>query len=214
MARPRRRKQLRAISKATRKRIDHIAPDFVTTWTSRSADRRAQVFGSRTIFVRQTLHGNDDSSRECAAPTSMDRRKRTRPRIANQYRHAVSRLHTSEHVLRVTDDHVAVDRLAELIFRRLRLRLRIHHAHVRAVHLPATGERPLARKKLEKATAILQNVRGFIVVKTREAERILRHRANATVTRRKTIYKTVLLQRPANKRAHAVELAPIESSST
>src|SRR5690349_24213731 len=141
MARPRRRKQLRAISKATRKRIDHIAPDFITTWTSRSADRRAQVFGSRTIFVRQTLHANDDSGRECAAPTSMDRRKRTRPRIANQYRHAVSRLHTSQDVLGVANNGVAVDRLAELIFRRLRFRDGVHHAHVRAVYLPATGER-------------------------------------------------------------------------
>ena len=80
------------------------------------------------------------------------------------------------------------------------------------MYLPATRERPLARKKLEKATAILQNVLRRIIVKTREAERILRHRTDATLTRRETIYKTVLLQRPANKRAHAVVLAPVESS--
>src|SRR5690242_5041476 len=113
MARPRGRKQLRTIRKATRKRIDHIAPDFITTWTSRSADRHAQVLRPGFIFFRQTFHSFYNSSRKCAAPTGMDRRKRTRPRISNQYRHAVSRLHTGQHVLRVADDHVAVDRLAE-----------------------------------------------------------------------------------------------------
>ena len=40
-----------------------------------------------------------------------------------------------------------------------------------------------------------------VVVKAREAQRILRHTADAAESRREAVYKTVLLQRTANKRA-------------
>src|ERR1043165_1270807 len=182
MTRPRRHKQLRSLRKATRKRVDHVAADFIATWTSRSADGRAQVFCARAILLSQTLHTGNHRRRQRTPPTSMHRRKRTRPRIANQNRHTIGRLYAGQHVLGVADDHVAIDRFAELIFRRLRFRRKIHHAHVRAMYLPATRQRPLARKQLEKATAILQNVLRSVVVKTREAERILRHWTNATLT--------------------------------
>ena len=78
--------------------------------------------------------------------------------------------------------------------------------------LPTTREGPLARKKLEKAAAILQNVLRRVVVKTGQTQRVLRHCANAAKTSRKAVYKTVLLQRAADKRAQAVEFAPIKSS--
>ena len=51
-----------------------------------------------------------------------------------------------------------------------------------------------------------------VVVKSSQAERIMRHGADATLARRKTVYKAVLFQRTANQRAHAVKLAPVESS--
>src|ERR1043165_5883089 len=212
MARPRWRKQLRTIRKATGKRIDHITTNFVTTWTSRGTDRSAQVFRACAIFVNQALHARDHCRCQRAAPTRMDRRKRTRAGITNQYRYAIGRLHARKHTVSITDDHIAVDRLARVIHGGLRFGDRIDDANIRAVNLPATGEGPRARKKLEKATTILQNVLRRVVVKTGKAQRFVRHRADAALTRRKTVYKTVLLQRPANKRAHAVVLAPTEPS--
>jgi hypothetical protein len=70
----------------------------------------------------------------------------------------------------------------------------------------------LARKKLEKAAAILQNVLCGVIVKTGEAQRTVWHVTNATETRGKPVYKAILLKWQANKRAEAVKLAPIESS--
>jgi len=66
--------------------------------------------------------------------------------------------------------------------------------HFGAVDLPTTSQRPLARKKLEKAPAILQNVLRRVVMEAREAERIRRHVADAAETRRKAVYKTVFFE--------------------
>ena len=49
--------------------------------------------------------------------------------------------------------------------------------------LPAAGEDPLARKKLEKATTILQNVLCCVLVEAGQAERICRHLADAAESR-------------------------------
>src|ERR1051325_2600548 len=95
----------------------------------------------------------------------MDRRERARHRIPNQDRHTVSSLNTSEHASRRADDHVAIHSLAERVLRGLRILDTCDNAHVRAVDLPTARERPLARKKLEKATTILQNVLHRVVVK-------------------------------------------------
>jgi hypothetical protein len=76
--------------------------------------------------------------------------------------------------------------------------------------LPATSKGPLARKKLEKAATILQNVLRSVVVETGEAQRITRHVADAAQTRGKAVDKTVLLERFANESMHAVALAPVE----
>jgi hypothetical protein len=59
----------------------------------------------------------------------------------------------------------------------------LDHTHVGAVDLPTTGEGPLARKKLEKAATILQNVLRRVVVEPGEAERVGRHFANTAETR-------------------------------
>jgi hypothetical protein len=141
----------------------------------------------------------------------MDRGKRASYRIANQDRHTISRLHAGENVIRVAYDHVAVDRLAELAFRGLSIVSRVHNANIRAMHLPAAGEGPFARKKLEKAAAILQNVLRPIVVEPGKTQRIGRHIADAAKTGGKTIYESSILETCTNKRANAVELAPEKS---
>ena len=212
MTRTCRSEQFRAIRKAVCKRIDHFTPDFVTTRSSRNANRDSQVFGLRAVFIRQSLHTCDHRGSECATPTGVHGGKRTRARIANENRNAVSRFNSGEHSIRVADDHVAIDRLAKMILRGFCFFHRSDDTHVSAVNLPATGEGPLARKKLEKAAAILQNVLGPVIVKTGEAQRILWHVADATETRRETVYKTILLEWQANKRAQAVKLAPVETS--
>jgi len=79
------------------------------------------------------------------------------------------------------------------------------------VNLPTTGQRPVPRKKLEKATAILQNVLRFVVVESGKTKRVLRHVANAAETRGKAVNKTVLLEWATDERAHAFSFAPVES---
>src|SRR5687767_11914700 len=212
MTRTRGRKQFRSIRKATCKSVNHFTADFVTTRSSRGANRHAQIFGPRPVFVRQTVHARYCRRRECAAPTGMHGRKRTRLWIANENRNTISRFYSGENSICVTDNYITIDCLAKLVLRGLRFFHRSDDTHVSAVNLPTTREGPLARKKLEKAAAILQNVLRYVVVKTGEAQRIVWHVTNATETRGKTVYKTILFKRQANKRAEAVELAPVESS--
>src|ERR1043166_6615716 len=142
----------------------------------------------------------------------MDRRERARHRIANQDRHAISSLNTSEHVLRRADDHIAVHSLTERVLRGLRILGTCDHAHVRSVNLPTTRQGPLARKKLEKATTILQNVLRRVVVKPGKTKRIRRHVADAAESRREAVDEAVFFEWRTNKRAHAAGLAPVKSS--
>src|SRR5689334_5504118 len=141
----------------------------------------------------------------------MHGRESTSHRIAEQNRNTIRRLDTCEHAFGVTDDHVAKDRVAAFVLSGLRFLLRLDHAHVRAVNLPATGEGPSARKKLEKPAPILQNVLRRVVVETGEAQCGGRHRADAAETRREAVDKTVLFEWGADERAYAVYLAPVET---
>src|SRR6185369_44966 len=164
------------------------------------------------VFVTHALDANDDSARQRSTPARMNGGECARNRIADQYWNAVRCLHAGQHALRIADNHVAIDRVAVLVLSRLRFFPRINDANVRAMHLPATSQGPLARKKLEKAAAILQNVLRSIVVEARETQRIARHFANAAETGGKAVHKTILLERFANKRADAVDVAPVETS--
>src|SRR5687768_11589153 len=80
---------------------------------------------------------------------------------------------------RVTDDHITVHRIAELVLRWFRILSGRNNTNIRAVDLPATREGPVAGKKLEKAAAILQNVLRSIVIEPGETQRVRRHVADA-----------------------------------
>ena len=112
---------------------------------------------------------------------------------------------------RIAHNHVAVNGIAKLVFRRLRFVSICNDANIRAMHLPATRERPLARKKLEKAATILQNVLRSIVVESREAQRVGRHVADAAETGGKAVNESIFFESRTNKNANSVELAPVES---
>src|SRR5215813_10202021 len=176
MTRARWREQFFSVFESAGKRLDYFSPDLVTTWTSRSANRHAQVLRFRVILLRQTLDARDDCRGQSSTPTSMHCCKSTSHRIAEQDRNAIRSLHTGQHAFRVADDHIAKDRVAAFVLGGFRFLLRLDHAHVGAVNLPATGERPVARKKLEKPATILQNVLRRVVVKAGEAQRAGRHR--------------------------------------
>ena len=112
---------------------------------------------------------------------------------------------------RIADNDVAVDRFAELARRRLGIVSVRHDANIRAMDLPTTGERPLARKKLEKAATILQNVLRGVIVEAGETERVRRHLADAAETRGEAVYKTICFKWSTDERANSVELAPVET---
>src|ERR1043165_1989523 len=202
MSRSRWREQFLSVFKATGERVDYVSANFITTWTSSSANRHAQVLRVRIVFLHQTFDTCEHSRSQRPAPTSVHCRQRTRHRITEQDRNAIRRLHTSQHARRVTDNHIAEDRVAAFVLSRLRFLLRLDHAHVRAVNLPATGQRPVAGKKLEKPATILQNVLGCVVVETGETQRAGRHRADATAASREAVDKTVLFEWRADEGAY------------
>src|ERR1043165_9914725 len=211
MSRTRRRKQFLSVFKATCKRIDHVSANFITTWTSSGADRHAQVFRLSVILLRQTLDAREHGLSQRPTPTSMHRGKRSRHRIAQQNWNAIRRFDAGQHVLRITDNHVAEDRIAAFVLGGLRFFFRLDHAHVSAVNLPATGQRPVTGEELEKPATILQNVLGRVVVETGETQRAGRHRADAAKTRREAVDETVLFEWSADEGPYAVDLAPIEA---
>src|SRR5687768_1052768 len=86
-----------SVTKFLDERIDHFGADFITTRSSRSPDRDAQVRGVRAVFVTHPLDADDDRARQCSAPTRMDRGKRARTLVAHQDRNAVGRLHAGQH---------------------------------------------------------------------------------------------------------------------
>jgi hypothetical protein len=112
---------------------------------------------------------------------------------------------------RVTDNHITVHGIAELVFCRFRFLSRIYNANVGAVDLPATREGPFAGKKLEKAAAILQNVLRSIVVEPGKTQGVRRHVADATETRGEAINKSIAFEGSTNKSANSIAFAPVET---
>jgi len=76
--------------------------------------------------------------------------------------------------------------------------------------LPAAGQGPLSGKKLEKAATILQNVVRRVFVKAGQIKRVVGKGTDAAQPRREAISESVLFQRRANQRSHAVEFAPVK----
>ena len=112
---------------------------------------------------------------------------------------------------RVTDDHITVNRIAELVLRRFRILGGMNNANIRAMDLPTTREGPIAWKKLEKATTILQNVLRSIVIEPGETQRVRRHMADATETGGKAINESILFEGSTNKSANSILFAPVEA---
>src|SRR5215208_5427819 len=183
MTRTRRCKQFLSVYKAAGERVDYIATHFVATCTSRSADCDPQVLRLRIVFVNHSPYCHDYSGRECASPTRVYSRKGAAHTIPQQNRNAVGSLDTCQDSTRITDYHIAKNRLTLLVLSGPGFLHCMDHAHVSAVYLPATGKNPLALKKLEKAATILQNVLGCVLVEACETQCIRRHLADAAETR-------------------------------
>src|SRR5204863_5990811 len=111
----------------------------------------------------------------------------------------------------IADERIAAIVIAGCIRSLLCLLGLAHNANVGAVHLPAAREGPLTGKQLEKAAAILQNVVCGVFIKAGKVQRIVGHGANPATARGKTIDEAILLERSADKRAHAVEFAPVKT---
>src|ERR1041385_6595737 len=211
MSRTRRRKQFLSVLKLICERLDHFAPDFITTWTSSGANRHSQVLRLRVVLLREALDARQHRRSQSPTPAGMHCRKRASHRIAEQNRNAIRRFYSGQHTLCITDNHIAENRVAPLVLSGFRFFLRLDHAHVSAVNLPATCQRPVAGKKLEKPATILQNVLCRVVVETGETQRIERHRADAAETRRETVDETVLFEWSADEGTYAAGLAPVKS---
>src|SRR5688500_16068044 len=115
---------------------------------------------------------------------------------------------------RVTDDHVTVHRIAELVLDWFRILSGRNNANIRAMDLPATREGPVAWNKLEKAATILQNVLRSIVIEPGETQRIRRHVADAAETSGKAVNESILFERSTNKSANSILFAPVETMFT
>src|SRR5829696_9042025 len=199
------RKQARSTPKPLGETIYHVATNFVTTWTSRASNCHPQILRLGAVFICQSLHRDNHGSRQRASPAGVHRSKRTCDRIADENGNAVGIFNSCQNSLRLTDNHIAVDRFAALVLFRFSFFRRLDHAHAGAVDLPAAGEDPLARKKLEKAATILQNVLRCVFVETGKIERIRRHLADAAETRREAVYKAVFFEWSADQGAYAID---------
>src|SRR5205085_3113524 len=98
----------------------------------------------------------------------------------------------------------------------LALRLRVfgvaNDAHLRAVHLPARGERPAAFEQREEAASVLAYVLRRILVEAREVQRVFGERADAPASRREGVGEPIPFDRRADQRAHALDtFAPHEA---
>ena len=111
----------------------------------------------------------------------------------------------------VADNRVAVNCFAVCVCGGLGVDYSLHNAHIRAMYLPATSQRPMAWEKLEKAPPILQNVFRRVFVKAREVQRTLGHGADTAASGRETIGEAGVFQRRTDQRADAVVLAPVEA---
>lgn len=145
--------QFIGVGKTLAEKLNHFRADFIATRACRRADGGAHIACARAEFIAHALKRVCNNARRRAAPSGMNRRRRACPRIAQKHRHAVSRLHAEQHVFRVRDERIAT------LVRICRSIIGIAHPlHIRAVNLPASGERPIAFDEIEKAAAILENV--------------------------------------------------------
>jgi hypothetical protein len=129
----------------------------------------------------------------------MDRSKRSRCWITEEERHAIGGLDTCEHTGGGTDDRIAVNSVSQFVLSGLSVLPIIDDANVCTMDLPTTSERPIAGKKLEKPTTILQNVLRFVFIEPGEAQCSVGHWAHAAETSGEAIYKTILLERFTNE---------------
>src|SRR5205085_8525371 len=100
----------------------------------------------------------------------------------------------------------------------LALRLRVfgvaNDAHLRAVHLPARGERPASFEQREEAASVLAYVLRRVLVEAREVQRVFGERADAARACREGVGEAVPFERRADNRAHALDtFAPLESGA-
>src|SRR6185295_114703 len=168
------RKQLASIRELAGERINNIAAYFITTRSSSRANRNAQIFRLSLVLRRQTVHRHDPNTSQGSAPACMYSRESAGLWISNEKRYTISRLDPSQHSFCVADDRVAIDRVAAFVLGRLCFSSILDNTYIGAVNLPTTCQGPVPRKKLEKATAILQNVLRFVVVESGKTKRVLR----------------------------------------
>ena len=109
----------------------------------------------------------------------MNCRKRTRQRIAEQDRNAVGSLHRQQNFRRAADERVALLIVAEHAGLWFCFLGPVNHAHVRAVNLPTTGQRPDACEELEKAAPIFVNIFRFVFIEAGQVQRVTRERTDA-----------------------------------
>ncbi len=105
--------------------------------------------------------------------------KRSGLRIAYENWNTVSRFHREQNLCRIADKRIAVLVVAEHARLWLRFLVVVNDANVGAVHLPATGQDPVAFEELEKAAAVLVNVLGFVFVKAGKIKRVMGHLTDA-----------------------------------
>src|SRR5437764_10252849 len=113
----------------------------------------------------------------------MNCRKRARQRIADQDRNAVGSLNRQQNSRSATNERVAVLIIAEhagLWFCFLWI---VNDAHVRAVNLPTTGQRPVAVEELEKAAPVLINIFRIVFIEAGKVQRVPRERTDAAQPR-------------------------------
>lgn len=145
--------QVIGIGKTLAEKLNDFRADFIAARACRRADGGAHIHCTRAEIFAHTLKRVCNDARRRAAPSGMYRRCHARSLVAQKHRHAVSRLHAEQHVFRVRDE-----RIATLVCFCGSIIGIAHRAYIRTVNLPASGERPITIKDIEKAAAILENV--------------------------------------------------------
>src|SRR5678816_3721253 len=109
MTRTRWREKFFSVWESTAKRLDYFAADFVTTWTSRRANRNTQISGLRVVLHCQTLDTCQHRRGQSPTPAGMHGRKSAGHRVTKKDRNAVRSLDAGQNAFRVTYDHITVD---------------------------------------------------------------------------------------------------------
>ena len=144
MIRARRLEQVSRGRKTFAERIDDVASNFITARARGWSNRKHDIAWLGLVIAdhaRQCFGGN---FRDRAAPTCMDGGKGTRFRITDQNGNAVGSFHSSQNSSRVADNRITVNCVAVFVCSRLGIDQVFNDAHIRAMHLPATCQRPPA----------------------------------------------------------------------